>query len=155
MNLLSGTTWKGSKLRIGEAKPDFRERYVTSYFYRASLIHPFVPTPTVSNARTRSLQMTDQPKGVAWDETFRGCTPMICPSSLLKTLLHDPVGTSHPWVGSFAQCECGQGNLFRPRPPLTPRRERRMREKNGNERRRSLSGRGGGLLIRQSGIHNI
>ena len=26
MNLLSGTMWKGSKLRIGEAKPDFRER---------------------------------------------------------------------------------------------------------------------------------
>ncbi|KAF9649970.1 hypothetical protein BDM02DRAFT_3179499 [Thelephora ganbajun] len=26
MNLLSGTTWKGAKLRIGEAKPDFRER---------------------------------------------------------------------------------------------------------------------------------
>jgi hypothetical protein len=26
MNLLSGSTWKGAKLRIGEAKPDFRER---------------------------------------------------------------------------------------------------------------------------------
>ncbi|KIP07446.1 hypothetical protein PHLGIDRAFT_421113 [Phlebiopsis gigantea 11061_1 CR5-6] len=26
MNLLSGVTWKGTKLRIGEAKPDFRER---------------------------------------------------------------------------------------------------------------------------------
>ncbi|KAL5530966.1 hypothetical protein ACEPAG_3842 [Sanghuangporus baumii] len=26
LNLLSGTTWKGAKLRIGEAKPDFRER---------------------------------------------------------------------------------------------------------------------------------
>lgn len=25
-NLLSGTTWKGAKFRIGEAKPDFRER---------------------------------------------------------------------------------------------------------------------------------
>ena len=28
MNLLSGVTWKGTKLRIGEAKPDFRERCV-------------------------------------------------------------------------------------------------------------------------------
>jgi hypothetical protein len=27
MNVLSGSTWKGAKLRIGEAKPDFRERY--------------------------------------------------------------------------------------------------------------------------------
>lgn len=27
MNLLSGVTWKGAKLRMGEAKPDFRERY--------------------------------------------------------------------------------------------------------------------------------
>jgi len=26
MNLLSGSTWKGAKLRFGEAKPDFRER---------------------------------------------------------------------------------------------------------------------------------
>lgn len=29
MNLLSGVTWKGAKLRLGEAKPDFRERYVS------------------------------------------------------------------------------------------------------------------------------
>ena len=28
LNLLSGTTWKGAKLRIGEAKPDFAERHV-------------------------------------------------------------------------------------------------------------------------------
>ncbi len=28
MNVLSGSTWKGTKLRIGEAKPDFRERCV-------------------------------------------------------------------------------------------------------------------------------
>lgn len=33
MNLLSGTTWKGAKLRIGEAKPDFRERYDVSHPY--------------------------------------------------------------------------------------------------------------------------
>ena len=26
MNLLSGVTWKGAKLRLGEAKLDFRER---------------------------------------------------------------------------------------------------------------------------------
>ncbi|EMD39117.1 hypothetical protein CERSUDRAFT_112807 [Gelatoporia subvermispora B] len=26
MNILSGATWKGAKLRLGEAKPDFRER---------------------------------------------------------------------------------------------------------------------------------
>ncbi|KAN0127685.1 hypothetical protein V8E53_014525 [Lactarius tabidus] len=28
MNLLSGSTWKGAKLRIGEAKPDYRERII-------------------------------------------------------------------------------------------------------------------------------
>lgn len=28
MNLLNGTTWKGAKLRIGEAKPDYSERCV-------------------------------------------------------------------------------------------------------------------------------
>ena len=26
LNVLSGSTWKGAKLRIGDAKPDFRER---------------------------------------------------------------------------------------------------------------------------------
>ena len=26
LNLLSGTTWKGAKLRIGEAKPDYVQR---------------------------------------------------------------------------------------------------------------------------------
>ena len=30
MNLLSGVTWKGAKLRLGEAKPDFRERCVST-----------------------------------------------------------------------------------------------------------------------------
>jgi len=29
LNALSGSTWKGAKLRIGEAKPDFRERCAT------------------------------------------------------------------------------------------------------------------------------
>jgi hypothetical protein len=28
VNVLSGTVWKGAKLRIGDAKPDFRERCV-------------------------------------------------------------------------------------------------------------------------------
>jgi hypothetical protein len=32
MNLLSGTTWKGTKLRIGDAKPDFRERWMSFQF---------------------------------------------------------------------------------------------------------------------------
>lgn len=28
--MLSGTTWKGTRLRIGEAKPDYAQRLVTS-----------------------------------------------------------------------------------------------------------------------------
>jgi len=28
LNLLNGTTWKGTKLRVGEAKPDWKERRV-------------------------------------------------------------------------------------------------------------------------------
>jgi hypothetical protein len=35
MNLLSGSTWKGAKLRFGEAKPDFKERCVN----RSCLFH--------------------------------------------------------------------------------------------------------------------
>jgi hypothetical protein len=31
MNLLSGSTWKGAKLRIGEAKPDYRARYASPF----------------------------------------------------------------------------------------------------------------------------
>jgi len=29
MNVLSGAVWKGTKLRLGEAKPDFKERYAS------------------------------------------------------------------------------------------------------------------------------
>jgi RNA recognition motif. (a.k.a. RRM, RBD, or RNP domain) len=29
-NLLSGTIWKGAKLRLGEAKPDYAKRYAAS-----------------------------------------------------------------------------------------------------------------------------
>ena len=31
LSALSGSVWKGTKLRIGEAKPDFRERCVAVY----------------------------------------------------------------------------------------------------------------------------
>ena len=37
MNLLSGSTWKGAKLRFGEAKPDFRERLRNFLFFIATL----------------------------------------------------------------------------------------------------------------------
>ena len=39
MNLLSGVTWKGAKLRLGEAKPDYRERYVIPAGYKLWLSH--------------------------------------------------------------------------------------------------------------------
>jgi hypothetical protein len=41
MNVLSGSTWKGSKLRVGEAKPDFKERYVPIVYLKlpAFMIH--------------------------------------------------------------------------------------------------------------------
>lgn len=32
LNVLSGSTWKGTKLRIGEAKLDFRERYSHPFY---------------------------------------------------------------------------------------------------------------------------
>jgi len=59
MNLLSGTTWKGAKLRIGEAKPDFRERYDTSYFLRALSIDRFVPTLRIK--RENEVTPDDRP----------------------------------------------------------------------------------------------
>ena len=43
MNLLSGSTWKGAKLRFGEAKPDFKEKCVLpillAVFHDSKLIH--------------------------------------------------------------------------------------------------------------------
>ena len=75
MNLLSGTTWKGAKLRIGEAKPDFRERYGTPHFYGPSPTNWFLLTLLGSNARTMYLQITDRPKSVALREAPKAFTP--------------------------------------------------------------------------------
>jgi len=113
MNLLSGTTWKGAKLRIGEAKPDFRERYDTSHICGIQPIKSFILTTIESNARTRHLQTTGKQKNVGWLEAFKASTPRICPSSPLKMSLHDLVGVLRLWVGSFVRCECGRGNPFR------------------------------------------
>lgn len=106
MNLLSGTTWKGGKLRIGEAKPDFRERYEIHICGIRSLIS----APIGLNARTR--QVTDQLKSVVWKETSRASTLRICPLSLLRMSLHDLVGALLQWAGSFIPYECGQRSLF-------------------------------------------
>lgn len=38
MNLLSGVTWKGAQLRLGEAKPDFRERCVSHALFQHHLL---------------------------------------------------------------------------------------------------------------------
>lgn len=43
MNVLSGTVWKGAKLRIGDAKPDYRERCVSSHSVTLALIHFPIP----------------------------------------------------------------------------------------------------------------
>lgn len=79
MNLLSGTTWKGAKLRIGEAKPDFRERYAASH------PHGPLPTgtpmpPTGSNARMRHLRTTGNLKSAVWEGASKAFTLQICPS---------------------------------------------------------------------------
>ena len=42
LNLLSGTTWKGARLRIGEAKPDYGERYVRLLSF--SIVHSLTYT---------------------------------------------------------------------------------------------------------------
>ncbi|KAI6154334.1 hypothetical protein EDD17DRAFT_1490487 [Pisolithus thermaeus] len=48
MNVLSGSTWKGTKLRIGEAKPDYRQRIA----YLNSLSPP---PPRTSRSNRRQL----------------------------------------------------------------------------------------------------
>ncbi|KAH0826919.1 hypothetical protein J3R83DRAFT_4512 [Lanmaoa asiatica] len=40
LNVLSGSTWKGAKLRIGEAKPDFRERLAQINSQPPRLVRP-------------------------------------------------------------------------------------------------------------------
>ncbi|KAG2133535.1 uncharacterized protein EDB93DRAFT_883159 [Suillus bovinus] len=49
VNVLSGTVWKGAKLRIGDAKPDFRERLAS------------VPTPPPKKRRVNSKVGTYAP----------------------------------------------------------------------------------------------
>ena len=58
MNLLSGTTWKGAKLRIGEAKPDFRERYDTPHPCGSLPINRFLP---LSQDQTRERGVSRRP----------------------------------------------------------------------------------------------
>ena len=75
MNLLSGTIWKGAKLRIGEAKPDFRERYGAPHICGPLPINSFTLTSIGSNARTRYSQTTGGTKSVVWHEAFKAFTP--------------------------------------------------------------------------------
>jgi len=65
-----------------------------------------------SSAKMRHFQMADRPKSVVLHGEFKASMPQTCPSSLLKAPLHDLVGASHRWVGSFIQYECGQRNPF-------------------------------------------
>jgi hypothetical protein len=52
MNLLSGSTWKGAKLRFGEAKPDFKERCThcwLSFMIQNSYIHTYISRIALEN----------------------------------------------------------------------------------------------------------
>ena len=100
MNLLSGTTWKGAKLRIGEAKPDFRERYEI-HTYLNLPINGLILSLIGLNVRARHPQMIDKQKGVAWKEALKAFTPPRCPSSLPRMSPRDLAGALHLWVGSF------------------------------------------------------
>ena len=117
MNLLSGTTWKGAKLRIGEAKPDFRERYGSSYLYGPLQTDCFLLSHIGSNVRMRHLRTTGQPKSVVSRGGFKVSTPQTHPSSLQKMSPHGPAGILLPWAGLFTQYECGQRSPFRSRLP--------------------------------------
>ena len=117
MNLLSGTTWKGVKFRIGEAKPDFRERYGSSYLYGPLQTDFFLLSHIGSNVRIRHLRTTGQPKSVVSRGGFKVSTPQTHPSSLQKMSPHDPAGILLPWAGLFTQYECGQRSPFRSRLP--------------------------------------
>ncbi|KAH7885822.1 hypothetical protein F5I97DRAFT_1809323 [Phlebopus sp. FC_14] len=50
LNVLSGSTWKGTKLRIGEAKPDFRERIA-----QLNSMPPRSPRPKRERIRNHGL----------------------------------------------------------------------------------------------------
>jgi hypothetical protein len=60
MNALSGSTWKGTKLRIGEAKPDFRERYETSFIFQ--YIKPSLNSSTRIQAENAKAALAPSPK---------------------------------------------------------------------------------------------
>ncbi|KAG0702710.1 hypothetical protein DFH29DRAFT_804512 [Suillus ampliporus] len=67
VNVLSGTVWKGAKLRIGDAKPDFRERCVSAQCTHSQLIQKQIDSPSLSspppkkrrlNSSTHALDMS-------------------------------------------------------------------------------------------------
>lgn len=59
MNLLSGVTWKGAKLRLGEAKADFRER-LTSITLHA--VTEFKPSNGIDSLRSKKNSSVLQKK---------------------------------------------------------------------------------------------
>lgn len=86
MNLLSGVTWKGAKLRIGEAKPDFRERcgYATCIYIMHSNINPLCAGLKRS---VLTLLGSHQRNAAAFRAVYKASTPQTCPLSLQKTSL--------------------------------------------------------------------
>lgn len=73
MNLLSGVTWKGSKLRIGEAKSDFGERCVFSISGRL-VLHIILDSPRSAKRTARNLLARND----VYLEAFKALMQQIC-----------------------------------------------------------------------------
>ena len=156
MNLLSGTTWKGAKLRIGEAKPDFRERYGSSYLYGGAKNQLFFPlslrikreneTPP-SDKPTKKRRLARGVQGVhASDMSL--VTPENASSRSGWNIT--PMGRIvHPIRIRWEKPLPPISTVVPTRPEIIPRR------KNGNGKRPNWLGQGGGLSIRRSEVHNV
>ncbi|KAG8926572.1 hypothetical protein FRC02_008797 [Tulasnella sp. 418] len=64
LNLLNGSTWKGAKLRIGEAKPDYRERLAQERGEPSLKRSALMELPDASQKKRRKQKPKWLPRGV-------------------------------------------------------------------------------------------
>ncbi|KAF8840447.1 hypothetical protein BDN67DRAFT_1069276 [Paxillus ammoniavirescens] len=129
LNVLSGSTWKGTKLRIGEAKPDFRERIA-----RINSLPPRPARPKRSYARDHGYPSPILPLS-ALSPTAAASTPgwVVTPSGrIVRPLRMRPERPLEPVrslltasKGKDAKIKAGKVKK-RTKPPLVRARRRKI-----------------------------
>ncbi|KIK91559.1 hypothetical protein PAXRUDRAFT_149238 [Paxillus rubicundulus Ve08.2h10] len=129
LNVLSGSTWKGTKLRIGEAKPNFRERIA-----RINSLPPRPARPKRSYTRNHGHPSPNIPLS-ALSPTTAASTPgwIVTPSGrIVRPMRMRPERPLEP-VRSLLTASKGRGGKIkagkvkrRTKPPLVRARRRKI-----------------------------